>query len=215
MIQPVSNRPQSRGEEMANSISHGIGLAAALVVAPVLVIYANRRGPVSTVVGTAVFGLTLVAVYLASTVYHALPESKAKRTFLLLDQSAIFALIAGTYTPFTLGVLRGGWGWTLLALAWSVAVAGVILRAIVGVQNPRLLTCLYLGAGWLALIAIRPLWLRVPVAGLLWITLGGIAYTAGIGFLSAERVRYSHFVWHLFVLAGSLCHILAVLWYSA
>jgi hemolysin III len=200
---------------MANTISHGLGLAAALVVAPLLVIYATRRGTVSAVVGTAVFGLTLVAVYLASTIYHALPESKAKRMFLVLDQSAIFALIAGTYTPFTLGVLRGGWGWTLLVLAWSVAVAGVILRAIVGVQNPRLLTCLYLGAGWLALIAIRPLWLRVPVAGLVWITLGGIAYTGGIAFLAADRVRYSHFVWHLFVLAGSLCHILAVLWYSA
>ena len=211
----MSNRQQSRAEEMANTISHGVGLAAALVVAPLLVIYATRRGPVSTIVGTAVFGLTLVAVYLASTIYHALPQSKAKQMFLVFDQSAIFALIAGTYTPFTLGVLRGGWGWTLLALAWTVAVAGVILRAIVGVQNPRLLTCLYLGAGWLALIAIRPLWLRVPVAGLVWIMLGGIAYSAGIGFLAADRVRYSHFVWHLFVLAGSLCHILAVFWYSA
>ena len=154
-------------------------------------------------------------LYLASALYHALPKNKAKRVFRVIDHSAIFLLIAGTYTPFTLGVLRGAWGWTLFGLVWSLAVLGIVLKSIGGIGYPRLSTALYIGMGWLALIAIRPLWVHVPVAGWLWLIAGGLAYTSGIVFYAAERVRYGHFVWHVFVLMGTVCHFFAVLWYAA
>jgi len=156
----------------------------------------------------------MVILYLASTLYHALPRSKAKRVFRIIDHSAIFLLIAGTYTPFTLGVLRGVWGWTLFGVVWGLAILGVTLKALSGIRNPRLSTALYVGMGWCALIAIRPLWVLVPVAGWLWLIAGGLAYTAGIAFYAADRLRYAHFVWHMFVLMGTACHFFAVLWYS-
>lgn len=207
-------RPQSPGEELANSISHGVGLVAALIAAPVLIVTAARRGGTAAVVGASVFTATMVLLYLSSTLYHALPRNKAKRVLRVLDHGAIFLLIAGTYTPFTLGVLQGAWGWTLLGLVWSLAVLGIVLKAVGGIRYPVLSTCLYLGMGWLILIAVRPLWLRVPLPGLLWLAAGGLAYTAGVAFFAAEQVRFSHFVWHLFVLAGTTCHFFAVLWYA-
>jgi len=207
-------RRQSPGEELANSISHGVGLVAALIAAPVLIVTAAQRGGTAAVVGASVFTATMVLLYLSSTLYHALPRNKAKRVLRVLDHGAIFLLIAGTYTPFTLGVLRGAWGWTLLGLVWSLAVLGIALKAVGGIRYPVLSTCLYLGMGWLILIAVRPLWLGVPLPGLLWLAAGGIAYTAGVAFFAAERVRFSHFVWHLFVLAGTTCHFFAVLWYA-
>lgn len=208
-------RPQTLGEEVANSLSHGLGLLLALVGVPVLVWDAARRGGALTVAGAGVFAVTLVLLYLASTVYHALPHNKAKRLFQVLDHAAIFLLIAGTYTPFTLGVLRGGWGWTLFTVVWGLAIVGIVLKAVGGVRYPRLSMCLYLGMGWLALVAVKPVWLRVELSGILWLLAGGAAYTAGVAFFAAQRVRYSHFVWHLFVLAGSACHFFAVLWYAA
>ncbi len=165
--------------------------------------------------GASVFGGTVVTLYLASTLYHALPSHEAKRVFRMIDHGAVFLLIAGTYTPFTLGVLRGVWGWTLFGLVWSLALIGIVLTFVGGLRFLRLSTGLYLGMGWLLLIAIRPLWQRVPTAGLLWLLAGGIAYTVGVGFLAAKRMRYSHFVWHLLVLAGSSCHFIAVLRYAA
>jgi hemolysin III len=153
-------------------------------------------------------------LYLVSTLYHALPGGKAKRVFQVIDHSAIFFLIAGTYTPFTLGVLRGAWGWTLLGLIWALTVIGVIFKAIYGVRYPRLSLLMYLGMGWLGVVAIRPLWLGLPLWGLVWLLLGGIAYTVGAAFFTAERLSYSHFVWHVFVLAGTGCHFIAV-WSSA
>jgi hemolysin III len=211
----LPKRPQSLGEEIANSVSHAVGLLAAVVVIPVLVLSAVRRGDAAGIVGASVFAATMVLLYLTSTLYHALPRNRAKRVFRVLDHGAIFLLIAGTYTPFTLGVLRGTWGWTLFGLVWGLAAAGVVLKAVGGVRYPILSTCLYLGMGWLVLIAVRPLWLRMPPSGLLWLLAGGLAYTAGVAFFAAERIRYSHFVWHLFVLAGTACHFLAVLWYVA
>jgi hemolysin III len=213
---PVAlERVQSLGEEIANSVSHGVGLLAAMAAAPVLVLDAMQRGGTAGILGASVFAATMVLLYLTSTLYHALPQNKAKRVFRALDHGAIFLLIAGTYTPFTLGVLRGTWGWTLLGLVWGLAVAGVILKSVGGLRYPVLSTCLYLGMGWLVLIAVRPLWVHVPLAGLLWLLAGGIAYTAGVAFFAAQRLRYSHFVWHLFVLAGTACHFFAVLWYAA
>ncbi|MGH7360083.1 MAG: PAQR family membrane homeostasis protein TrhA [Candidatus Methylomirabilales bacterium] len=211
----VLERRPSRGEEIANSVSHAVGLVAALAATPVLVGDAVRRGDTGTIVGASVFAATIVLLYLASTLYHALPRNRAKRVFHVIDHGAIFLLIAGTYTPFTLGVLRGAWGWTLFGLVWGLAAVGVVLKAVGRLRHPALSVCLYLGMGWLILIAVRPLWLRVPLAGLLWLLAGGLAYTAGVAFFAAKGVRYSHFVWHVFVLAGTACHFFAVLWYAA
>jgi hemolysin III len=210
----TGGRESSFGEEIANSVSHGVAFLAALVASPFLVLAAAQRGGFVAVVGASVFAGTMAALYLASTLYHVLPRNKAKRVFRVLDHSAIFLLIAGTYTPFTLGVLRGAWGWTLFGVVWGLAVLGVILKSVGGLRYPRLSTTLYIGMGWLALIAIRPLWVHVPLAGLVWLIAGGLAYTAGIAFYAAERVRYGHFVWHMFVLMGTVCHFFAVLWYA-
>ena len=212
----VPKREQSRGEEIANSISHGIGLAAALVATPFLILHAVRRGDTGYIVGASIFAATMVLMYFASTLYHALPNGQAKRLFRIIEHSAIFLLIAGTYTPFTLGVLRGAWGWTLLGLVWSIAAAGVALKAIYKASHPILSTTLYLLMGWLIVIAANPLYARVPISGLYWLLAGGVAYTAGGAFFAADsRLRYGHFIWHLFVMAGTACHFCAVYWYAA
>ena len=212
----VPLREQSRGEEIANSISHGIGLIAALVATPFLVIAAIRRGEAGFIVGMSIFATTMVLLYLSSTIYHALPSGKAKRVFRIIEHSAIFLLIAGTYTPFTLGVLRGAWGWTLFGLVWGIALIGVALKAFERMSHPIISTGLYLLMGWLIVIAANPMYDRVPVSGLLWLVAGGVAYTAGVAFFVADsRLRYGHFIWHLFVMAGTTCHYFAVLWYAA
>jgi hemolysin III len=187
---------------------------AALVAAPFLVSGAARNGSAAAIVGASIFATTLALLYAASTLYHALPRNRAKDVFRVVDHGAVFLLIAGTYTPFTLGVLRGPWGWTLFGLVWGLAALGILLIAMGGIRYPRLSMGVYLGMGWLILIAIRPLWQRVPFAGLLWLLGGGIAYTVGVAFLAANEKRYSHFIWHLLVLLGSACHCIAVLSYS-
>jgi hemolysin III len=166
-------------------------------------------------VGAGVFAASTVLLYSISTLYHALRRDRPKRIFRILDRAAIFLMIAGTYTPFTLGVLRGPWGWTLFGLVWGLALAGVVHAAVGGIRYPKLSTGLYLAMGWLVVIAVKPLWLRVPPWGLFWLVAGGIAYTGGVAFYAAKRVRYSHFVWHLFVIAGTACHFIAVLRYAA
>jgi hemolysin III len=210
----TSAPPHRLGEEIANSVSHGVGLLAALVAVPFLIRGALRVGGAGTLVGAAVFAATLLLLYLASTLYHALPPTRAKRVFRVVDYGAVFLLIAGTYTPFTLGVLRGGWGWTLLGLVWTLAILGIVFTILGGLRHPRLTTALYVGMGWLVVIAIRPLWLHMPVAGLAWLAAGGLAYTVGVAFLSARRLRYAHFVWHLLVLVGTACHFVAVYAYA-
>ena len=211
----VPKREQSRGEEIANSISHGIGLIAALVATPFLVVYAIRRGDTGFIIGTSLFAATMVLLYLASTLYHALPRGKTKRMFQVIEHSAIFLLIAGTYTPFTLGVLRGAWGWTLLGLVWGLAVVGVALKAFDRISHPIVSTGLYLFMGWLILIAGNQLYARIPSSGLLWLVAGGVAYTAGVAFYATDsRLRYGHYIWHLFVMTGTACHYFAVLRYA-
>ena len=211
----LEERPQSLGEEIANSVSHGVGLLAALAAFPILVTAALQRGDLAGIVGASVFAITMVLLYLTSTLFHALPACRAKRVFQILDHSAIYFLIAGTYTPFTLGVLRGAWGWTLFALVWVLAVIGTVFKTLGGVRYTTFSTWVYLAMGWLVLIAIDPVWTLVPRWGLFWLLAGGIAYTAGAVFFMAERIRYFHFVWHLFVVAGTACHFVAVLRYAA
>jgi hemolysin III len=217
MIKALASREHtlSPGEEIANSVSHGVGLLAAVAAAPVLVFSAVHSGGAARIVGASVFAVTMVLLYLTSTLYHALPRNRAKRVFQVLDHAAIFLMIAGTYTPFTLGVLRGTWGWTLFGLVWGLALAGVVLTAVGGARYPKLRVGLYLAMGWLILVAVKPLWLRMPSWGLFWLFAGGIAYTAGVAFYAAKRVCYSHFVWHLFVVAGTACHFIAVLRFAA
>jgi len=211
-----SKRVQSRGEEIANSLSHGFGLIAALVATPFLIEHAVRQGDAGFMVGASIFAATMVMLYLASTLYHALPVGRAKGVFRVIEHSAIFLLIAGTYTPFTLGVLRGTWGWTLLGLVWGIAVTGVVLKALNRLTHPILTTSLYLLMGWLIVIAAGPLTERVPASGLLWLVAGGLAYTLGVFFFALDsRLRYGHFIWHLFVMAGTACHYFAVLGYAA
>lgn len=205
---------QSIGEEIANSVSHGLGLLAALAGSPVLIVAAVQRGGSAGIVGASVFSASMVLLYLSSTLYHALPWNRAKRVFRILDHGAIYLLIAGTYTPFTLGVLRGTWGWTLLGIVWSIALAGVVLKAVGALRHPVLSTALYVALGWVVMIAARPLLLHVPPWGLFWIVAGGIAYTGGVAFFAATRMRYNHLVWHICVLAGTGCHFIAVLWYA-
>ena len=211
----VQERTQSPGEEIANSVSHGVGLLAALAAVPVLVLSAARHDGAARIAGASVFAAAMVLLYLTSMLYHALPRNRAKRVFQVLDHAAIFLMIAGTYTPFTLGVLRGTWGWTLFGIVWGLALAGVVLTAAGGGRSPKLRMCLYLAMGWLILIAVKPLWLRMPSWGLFWIFAGGIAYMVGVVFYTAKRVSYNHFVWHLFVITGTACHFIAVLRYAA
>ena len=207
---------QSQGEEIANSISHGIGLVGALIGTPFLIMHAVRQGDAGFIVGTSVFSMSMILLYLASTLYHAWPIGKAKRCFRIIEHSAIFILIAGTYTPLTLGILRGEFGWTLFGVIWGLAVAGVLLKAFYKTAHPILSTCLYLLMGWLLVIAVKPLFARMPSAGLFLLSAGGLSYTAGVAFFATDSwVPYGHLIWHLFVIAGTTCHYFLVLWYAA
>lgn len=206
---------QSFGEEVANSVSHGLGLIGAAVGTPVLLWAASEHGSTHFLVGAAVFAATMLLLYLGSTLYHAWPQTPLKCALQVVDHSAIFLLIAGTYTPFALGPLRGPWGWSVLVLVWIFAAGGVFLKATRGpLHRPRFALALYLIMGWLVLIVIRPLAATVPPATIFWLAAGGVTYTLGVIFFVREHVRYNHFVWHVFVLGGTLCHYVAVLIYA-
>jgi hemolysin III len=216
MLQARPRREQSPAEEIANSTSHGVVLGAAFVAIPVLIADAAKRGDAAFIVGVSIFCATVFVLYLASVLYHALPAGKAKRVFRVLDHSSIFLLIAGSYTPFTMGVLRGAWGWTLFGVVWGLAIAGVVLKSIGKASHPIFSTGLYLLMGWLVVIAVEPLVTRVPLLGLLWLLAGGLFYTVGVAFYATDsQLKYGHLVWHLFVGAGTVCHYFAVLWYAA
>jgi hemolysin III len=210
------NRIQTVGEEIANAISHGAGALFAIAAIPVLVVDAVAEGDRGVeIFSVAVFGLSMVLLYLASTLYHALPHGTAKHAFRVLDHSAIYLLIAGSYTPFALGVFMDSWGWPMFGLVWGLAGAGVLLKCLKAPIHPALSAAIYVVMGWLALVAIDPLFTELPRMGLAWVVAGGIAYTAGVVFFALDRkVRYAHFTWHLFVLAGTACHFVAVLRYT-
>jgi hemolysin III len=213
-IPRLRSRAQTYREELANSVSHGIGLFFALIAAPLLVDNAIRSGESLRIIAFGIYACTMVLMYAASMVYHGLPRGRAKFVCRIIDHSAIFLLIAGTYTPFMLGVLHGPWGSTLLAFVWVFAFIGVVLTAISRVRYPTLSTIVYLLLGWLIVVGVAPVWERMNPWGLFWLGAGGFAYTAGVGFFAAERIRYGHLVWHVCVLAGSACHYIAVILYS-
>jgi len=201
------------GEEIAHAVTHGLGLVLSIAGVAVLMAAASVRGDAWHVVSCAVFGATLVLLYAASTLYHGVHHRRAKRMLQQLDHAAIFLLIAGSYTPFALVTLRGGWGWTLLALVWGLAVLGIALQVARRSRVSRPLVPIYLVMGWLAVIVIGPLVRSLHSEGLVLLFLGGIAYTLGVVFFAWRRLPYNHAVWHLFVLAGSACHFSCVLGY--
>jgi len=212
----VNDRPQTVGEEIGNAISHGLGALLAIASLPVLVVAAVRGGGTAAdVAGAALFSSTAIVLYLVSTIYHALPTSRAKAVFVRLDHAAIFLFIAGSYMPFVLGVMRGTWGWILFGLVWSIAAIGVTAKLLDRLRHPLWSTGLYLAMGWCVLVAIVPLVHLVSPAGLAWLVAGGVCYSIGaVVFLFDSRVRYAHLLWHVFVLGGSACHFFAALWYA-
>ena len=213
IVAGADDREQSLGEEIANSLSQGVALAAALAGTPVLVLAAMRKGEALAVASVSIFAASMVLLYLSSMLYHFLPKNRAKELFLIFDHIAIFLLIAGTYTPFALDVLGGTLGWTLFGLSWGTAAVGILTKLSPKLRHSWLSLVLYLGMGWMILPVIGPLYERLPFAGMVWVVAGGVAYTAGVIFYLG-RARYSHFIWHLFTMAGTTCHFFAILWYA-
>jgi hemolysin III len=200
-------------EEIAHSVSHGIGALLSVLALVIMIIYSSQYGDAWHVVSSSIYGATLVMLYSSSTLYHAVTLPDLKKILQKLDHAAIFLLIAGTYTPFTLVNLRGGWGWTLFAMVWSIAIAGMIMELIVQKRYQRVSLGLYLGLGWLVMIAIEPMIANVATGGLILLLIGGLFYSLGVIFYVWETLLYHHAIWHLFVLAGSACHFFAVFLY--
>lgn len=201
-------------EEIANSITHGLGILLSFMGLIILVISAARTGESSRLFSSIVFGAALILLYTISTLYHSIQRPDAKRIMRVLDHAAIFFLIAGTYTPFTLINLKGPWGWTLFSVIWILAVFGTCFEVFAKQKRRVISISLYVIMGWAVVIAMKQLLLTVPPEGILLLFLGGIAYTAGIGFYVSRRLPYHHAVWHLFVLGGSIFHFFAVLYYA-
>jgi hemolysin III len=197
-------------EERANTITHGIGAVLSLIGGSSLIIFAARSGDAWRVVSAAVFGTALLLLYSASTVYHAVQQGQAKARLEILDHAAIYLLIAGTYTPFTLVDLRGPWGWSLFGVIWGLALLGVIAKLFLTGRFSRLSTLTYVAMGWLVVVALVPALRALPTSALVWLVAGGLLYTAGTFFFHCDRLPYAHAIWHLFVLAGSACHMAAV-----
>jgi hemolysin III len=212
MTTTTSRRELTLGEEIANSVTHGMGALLAIGGVTVLVTFAARRGTAWHVVGCSVFGATLVLLYLASTLYHAIPVPRAKRVFRSLDHAGILFLIAGTYTPFTLVTLRGPWGWALFGVVWGLALVGLVLELAM-TRRPALAVSLYLVMGWTVVLALRPLLATMATGGIVLLVAGGVAYTAGVAFYAWRRLKYHHALWHGFVILGSAAHFFAVLFY--
>ena len=209
----TSSPPVVIREEVANSVTHGVGLLASLAGAVVLVSLSVERGEAWHVVSAVIYGVTLVALYAASTLYHALKGTGARGVLRVLDHCAIYLLIAGTYTPVTLVSLRGGWGWALFGAVWFLAVAGIVFKVFAIGRFAILSTVAYVFMGWLCIVAAKPMFILLSPGALVLFGVGGVFYTAGTIFYHSRRIPYSHAVWHLFVVAGSVCHYLAIALY--
>lgn len=201
------------GEEVASSVIHGLGIVLSIAGLAILVAFSAMYGNVRTVVASSVFGSTLILLYTASTLYHAVTGGVAKRVMRTLDHIAIFLLIAGTYTPFTLLALPGAWGWGLFGTIWGLAILGSAAELGLLKRYRKAAVVMYILMGWTAIVAIEPLRANVETGGLMLLLAGGLAYTAGVPFYVSRRMPYGHAIWHLFVLAGSVLHYLAILLY--
>jgi hemolysin III len=203
----------SQGEELANSITHGIGAILAIVGLAVMTAFATLFGTAWHIVSCSVFGATLILLYTTSTLYHSVQIPQAKTVLRVLDHAAIFLLIAGTYTPFVLVNIRGPWGWSLFAIVWMIALLGVVFQAPLLRRWPVASVGIYVGMGLIVVVAIKPLLVTLTPSGLLLLFAGGIIYISGLLFYGWRRLPYHHAVWHLFVLGGSACHFFAILLY--
>lgn len=204
---------ETRREEIANAVLHGLGAALGVAALAVLVVQSALYGTAWHVVASAVYGASLILLYLSSTLYHALPGPRAKRVFEIFDHAAIYILIAGTYTPFALVTLRGPWGWTIFGVVWALAAAGIVVQAVFPGRLRGLMTGLYLAMGWIVVVAFKPLMDVLAPAGIAWLLAGGLVYSAGVFFYYKKRFAYSHAVWHVFVLGGSVCHFFGILFH--
>ncbi|OWJ66020.1 PAQR family membrane homeostasis protein TrhA [Inquilinus limosus] len=211
MTEGIVAHTETLAEEIANAITHGVGAALAVAGLVVLLVLASLYGGALEIVSLAIYGSTLVLTYVASTLLHAARSARFKHVCNLLDHASIYLLIAGTYTPFLLLGLRGAWGWTLFAVIWGLAVTGVVLRLVLRHYGRHIALPLYLGMGWLILVAIGPVWSSLGGAAVGWILAGGLAYTAGVAFYVWERLPFNHMIWHLFVLAGSALHFTGIM----
>ncbi len=208
-------RSQSLGEDIANAVSHGLGLFLILAAAPFLLAASFDRGGALAATCSGIFAVTVAILYGSSMLYHALRQGKSKQLLRVIDHSAIFLLIAGTYTPFALGALWGPWGWSLFGVVWAIAIAGIGIEVLGLARHRKLSIGLYLIMGWLVVIATGELLEHVPARGILLLAVGGLAYTVGVLFYVMKRLPYAHLIWHLFVLAGTTCHFFAVMHYAA
>ena len=208
-----SLKSQTLGEEIANSITHGVGIGLSVAALVILVVLASRRGDAWRIVSFSIYGATLILLYLSSTLYHGFVNPRIKNVFRILDHSAIYLLIAGTYTPVTLTLMRGAWGWTLFGLAWGIAIGGIIITALLLDRLKALLVLSYVVMGLLVVIAIKPMIQMVPQGMIIWLFIGGACYILGIIFYLWKRLPYHHPIWHLFVLGGSISHFLGILFY--
>ncbi len=200
-------------EEFANRVTHGVGAVLSLAGLVLMVVYSALHGDAWIITSSAIFGVSLVVLYSASTLYHTVTSAKWRRLCQKLDHAAIYLLIAGTYTPFTLGPLRGGWGWTLFGIVWGCAVIGIVLKLFFAGKADFVSTIAYLAMGWIVIIAIKPLIASVPAPALWLIVAGGLCYSIGTIFYLWQKLRFNHAIWHLWVLAGSACHWAAVFGY--
>lgn len=203
----------SKKEELFNSISHGVGTLYAITALVLLSVFSGLTGDAWKIVGAVIYGISLIALFLASTLYHGFRPGKAKNIFEIMDHSAIFILIAGTYTPFTLVNLRGWLGWTIFGIVWGLTIVGIIYKIFFVKKFVIFSTLLYILMGWLIVFAIGPLSETLSSGGLFWLVLGGILYTAGTPFYIIRKIPYHHAIWHLFVLAGSIAHFITVFFY--
>lgn len=209
----MSEKHYSLREEIANALTHGIGALLSLIGLVVMVLLAVWSGDPWKIVSSAVFGASMIALYAASTLYHAVPAPKLKLLFRKLDHSAIYLLIAGTYTPFLLVSMRGAWGWSLFGVLWGAAVVGCAFKAFHVGKWDKLSTAMYLAMGWAVLVALKPAIEAVPLGGMVLMALGGLAYSAGVFFYVSDRIPYNHAIWHGFVLAGTAFHYFGVVFY--
>ncbi|MGI9553604.1 MAG: PAQR family membrane homeostasis protein TrhA [Thermodesulfobacteriota bacterium] len=207
-------RPQTKGEELANCITHGLFLIAVFIFTPLIIAKSLKTENSMVILTTAIFVASVILVYLISTVYHAMPRNRAKDTLRIVDHGAIYILIAGTYTPFALNVIKGNWGWTLFSIEWGLAFIGITLLYYTGLKYKKLSLLFYITMGWLVLIAIKPLWLSLPIWGIFWVFAGGLAYTFGTLYYRVSHLNFRHLIWHLFVVAGTTCHSIAVYLYA-
>ncbi len=209
----MSQYHQSLAEEIANSITCGIGFCLSIAGLVTLVVSASLHGDVHRVVSFSIYGASLTLLYLISTLYHALQCRRAKHVFEIMDHSAVYVLIAGTYTPFTLVTLRGAWGWSLFGVVWSLAVFGIVFKLFHVKRFKVFSNIIYLAMGWLVVIAIQPMIKALPLGAIAWLLAGGLLYSSGVLFYANEKLPFSHAVWHLFVLGGSLCHFISIFFY--